>query len=43
MAVDRLANEKAAVEKDHKLTLSALGDVQVSRGQTLLRNQWPVL
>ena len=29
VAADRLAIEKAAVEKDQKLTLAALGDVQV--------------
>jgi hypothetical protein len=29
-AADRLASEKANIEKDQKLTLAALGDVQVN-------------
>ena len=33
VAADRLAIEKAAVEKDQKLTLAALGDVQVCKIQ----------
>ena len=36
-AADRLANEKAAAEKEHKLTLAALGDVQVGGIQKLLK------
>jgi hypothetical protein len=30
-AADRLASEKAAIEKDQKLTLTALNDIQVKQ------------